>query len=167
MRIALAATVSAVLLAGCGTPVNHATISGKPEVSISGTTPDAVKAAIINEMINRQYRISKDTPYEIAFDKPTDNAAAILLLGSKYDAVPNVRASYYITSTPPTVRVVADLAVITNAGSGFERRTDVNGNEDTLKIQMQLDGIKASLEKPAIAAAGPTTSRPKRPPVRP
>lgn len=156
-----AAFTAGLLLSSCGTPVSHATASGKVEVVINGTTPEATKAALVNEMVNHGYRITKDTPFETAFDRPTDNIAAAVLLGSKYDAQPNARVSYFITPTPPTVRVVADIAIITNPGSGFERRTEMNASQDSVQLQALLDQIKVLLETPAAptVAAKPTKSK--------
>lgn len=158
--VAASAAVAAVLtLGGCGTPVTHATVSGKVEVAITGSTPEAVKAGLVNEMVNHGYRITKDTSYEIAFDRPTDNIAASVLLGSKYDAQPNARVSYFITPTPPIVRVVADIAIITNPGSSFERRTEMNGSQDSVQVQALLDRLKTSLEAPPPVAAKPSKSK--------
>jgi hypothetical protein len=153
------AVLAAMTLGGCGTPVTHATGSGKVEVAINGTAPEAVKAALVNNMLNAGYRITKDTAYEIAFDRPTDNIAVAVLLGSKYDAQPNARVSYSIAATPPTVRVVADIAIITNPGSGFEQRTEMNGSQDSVQVQALLDNMKASLEAPPPVAAKPPKSK--------
>jgi hypothetical protein len=156
-----AALAAVLMLGGCGTPVTHATGSGKVEVAINGAAPEAIKAALVNKMLNSGYRITKDTAYEIAFDRPTDNIAVAVLLGSKYDAQPNARVSYFIASTPPLVRVVADIAIITNPGSGFEQRTEMNGSQDSVRVQALLDEIKASLEAPPPppVAAKPSKSK--------
>lgn len=152
----------AAALAGCGT-VNHQTASGKVEVTITGAPPEAVKAAVVNAMVNRQYRISKDTAFELAFDKPTENVLAAALLGSRYDGIPNTRVSYFLAPTPPSVRVVADFAIITNPGSSYERRTDLNRSEDTAQVQALLDEVKAQLETRAPPPAPAAPPRAKRP----
>lgn len=144
--------LSAVALQGCGTPVEHATASGKVETSITAPSADVVKSALVNEMVNRGYRITKDTPYEVAFDKPSDSVAAQLLFGSRYDGIPNARISYMIASTPPTVRVVADLAIITNPGSAFEQRMPLNNSQESVQAQALLDAVKYKIESPPPAA---------------
>lgn len=151
---ALAAT-----LCGCAS-VDHQTASGKVEVTINAP-PEAVKASIVNAMVNQRYRISKDTAFELAFDKPTDNLLAAAFLGSRYDSTPNTRISYFLAPTPPSVRVVADFAIITNPGSSFERRTDLNRSEDTAQVQALLDDVKAQTEQ--RVAPAPPASRPKKP----
>lgn len=103
--------------------MQHHTPSGKVEATISGASPDDVKAALINEMLNRGYSITNDTSYMISFDRPVDNVFAAALLGSNYDSTPNARISYMLAKVGDATRVVADLAMITNPGSLFERRT--------------------------------------------
>lgn len=83
----------------------------------------------------------------IAFDRPVDNPFAQMFLGSQYDATPNARITYNLIKTKGAVRVIADCAVITNPGSGFERKTDANTNGETANVQGWLNSIKNDLEK--------------------
>jgi len=134
------------LCAACSAPGQLATASRHPEVTISQTTPDKVKSALVSKMIDKGYRITKDSPYELAFDHPMDNILATVLLGSKYDSEPNARVSYSIAQSGEDVRVVTDLAAITNPGSAFERRTDLNGSAEAAKVQAFLDGLRTELK---------------------
>jgi hypothetical protein len=102
------------------------TPSGHAEVTISRLAPDKVKAALVNKMIDRGYRITKDTQFELTFDKPADNAVAVILLSSERGGTPNLRVSYSIAQVGDDVRVVA-VAVISNPGSPYEKRLDLNG----------------------------------------
>lgn len=132
--------IVALSLAGCGAPSKLQTASGKPEVSIPGTTVDAVKPEIVRTMTAEGYRITRDTQYEMAFDRPAQGAAAVLM-GSRYDGVPNSRISFSFAPTGNSVLVTGDAAVITNPGSAFERRTDMNGGPDGTAVQSILDQI--------------------------
>lgn len=120
----------ALALGGCAAPIQHQTASGRPETLIHNTSADSVKSAIVNGMMSKGYRITRDTPYEIAFDKPVENIADQVLLGSKYDSQPSARVSYTLASVGADVRVIADMAIITNPGSAFERRTEMNNGQD-------------------------------------
>ncbi|CAL8981572.1 hypothetical protein RHODGE_RHODGE_02867 [Rhodoplanes serenus] len=102
-------------------------------------------------MVTQKYRITKDTPYELSFDKPVENMAVQVLLGSKYDSQPNARVSYSFAPVDGGTKIFADMAVITNPGSAFERRTDVDGGHDSVAVQSLLDRIKEDLERPAGA----------------
>jgi hypothetical protein len=144
MRVVLAASLFVVVpvaLSGCTHPVQHFTPSGKVE-SVFLAPTDAVKARLVNQMTDWHYTISKDTPYLISFDRPSEDLMANVLLGSKYDSTPNIRVTYTIMQMQSgSVRVVADFAVITNPGSGYERRTPINGSKDTMKFQEMLDRL--------------------------
>lgn len=136
--------LAAVGLTGCTEPVTHATASGKPEVVVRGRNSEWVKGKLVNSMLNRGYSISNDTGYTIAFDRPVQNAFAAALLGSSYDSSPNTRVTFSTAEVSGGTRVVADLAVITNPGSAFERRTAFNGHEDSLQIQQMLNDLAKS-----------------------
>ena len=160
MRL-LAAFALATALLGCAAPQPPSTASGKPEVTIRQASPESVKAAIVNGMLNRGYRITRDTQFELSFDRPVDNVLAAALLGSRYDAIPNARVTFQIAHLAPDVRVVADMAIITNPGSSFERRTDVSAGAEAPKIQEFLDQIAASVRPvPSPQSAKPSPTRP-------
>ena len=159
--IACGFTVLALCCAGCAAPVAHMTASGKPEVTIQRTTADAIKSAIVNRMVNGGYRITKDTPYEVAFDRPVQNIAAQVLLGSKYDSQPNARVSYMIATIGADVRIVTDIAIITNPGSPFEQRTEMNNSQDSSDVQRLLNEIKYTVEPKAAAITPSAKTAPK------
>ena len=145
VRVA-AVIILCFVVASCATPVKHHTASGRPEVTIATTNVEAVKGALISEMVNRGYSITRESDFLVAFDRPVDNVWAAALLGSRYDSTPNARVSYTIARIQDTIRVVADLAIITNPGSAFERQTNMNANEDSRKIQDLMDRVKGNVE---------------------
>jgi hypothetical protein len=106
------------------TPLN--TPSGHPEVMISRTADNKVKAALVREMIAKGFHVTKDTPSELAFDKPLDDKQAQAILGNKVTSTANGRITYSITKVGDDVRVVADLTAVTNPGSASELSTDMN-----------------------------------------
>lgn len=139
--------VVVALLSGCATPVTHNTPSGRPEVTINGVPPNKVSARLTNEMLNWGYNIRKQSDNLIAFDRPTDNLMASALLGSRYDSTPNARITFMLAELGNSTRVVADLQIVTNPGSAFERLTNMNQSQDSRKIQEMLQRIKYQLEQ--------------------
>ena len=138
--------VVVVMTTGCVAPVQHNTASGKPEVTIGTNDVGAVKAALVSEMIDRGYDITTEGDHRLIFDQRVDNVLAAALLGSSYDSTPNARISYTIVRTSGGIRVVADIAIITNPGSAFERRTEMNQHQDSLDVQRALDALKSAVE---------------------
>jgi len=130
---------------GCVEPTVHDTPSGRPEVTLSTKNMDAVRSALINQMLNKGYSITRDTGHSVAFDRPVDNALGAALFGSEYDATPNARIVYTLAALDRSTRVVADIAIITNPGSAFERQTNMNSNQESVKVQEMLDGLKRAL----------------------
>ncbi|MBC6436935.1 MAG: hypothetical protein GDA52_02075 [Rhodobacteraceae bacterium] len=106
----------------------------------------AVKSALVDRMINRGYNLTRDNQFTVAFDRPVENIFAAALLGSRYDSTPNARISYTIVENAGATRVVADMAIITNPGSAFERRTPMNTSQDSLGIQRILNDLKRTIE---------------------
>lgn len=98
-------------------------------------------------MIDKGYTVTKSDDNLVSFDRPVDNVMAKMFLGSNYDSTPNARISFNLIQNKGSVRVVADCVIITNPGSAFERRTDVNNNPDTANIQNWLNQVKRDLEK--------------------
>ena len=140
------ALLSALLCSSCAGVPPPTTASGKPEATISNASPEKVKPALVDQMINAGFRITKDTPYELSFDKPVQNLAVAVLMGSKYDAQPNERVSYTFANLGGSTRVIGDVAIITNPGSAFERRMEVNGGVDSHDLQVLLDKVSADID---------------------
>jgi hypothetical protein len=149
---AVSGLLLALLCVGCVTIERPETASGRPEVTIANASPEAIKPALVSYMLDAGFRITKDTPYELAFDKPVQNIAAAVLFGSRYDAQPNVRVSYSFAQFQSSTRVIADIAVITNPASAFERRTEMNSGVDSADIQVLLDKIKSQLDPTSAGA---------------
>ena len=145
LRILIALASFLTLSACAGTLHRPQTASGRPEVTITNATPEKIKPVLVSEMANAGYRISKDTPYELAFDKPVQNLAMAALLGSRYDSQPNARITYTFAQIGKDTRVIGDVAVITNPGSAFERRTELNNGVDAYDLQTGLQRLSAAM----------------------
>jgi hypothetical protein len=151
MKSALVVLALGCALSACTAATHLDTPSGHAEVTISRVAPDKVKAALVSKMIDKGYRITKDSQFELAFDKPADSAIAIILFSSEAGGTPNMRVAYSIAQVGADVRVVADLALITNPGSAHEQRTDLNGAGKDAPIhdaQAMLDNLRTELTSP-------------------
>lgn len=143
-KLLLALSLSLVL-AACTTPVKHNTPSGRPEATINGREA-AVRKELTNVMVNSGFRLVRSDSSTIVFDRPITNAFAQFALASQYDHQPVARATYTIVDQGKSVRLIGDVASITNPGSAFERRTDFNSSPDSLQMQNVISGVKHSVE---------------------
>lgn len=159
MRILGTAAFCLVLpLMSCRTAEPLATASGKAEATIKAPVT-AIKAQIISRAVDRKFNVTKDTEYLLQVEKPTENMAAAVLLGSKYDAIPAERIVFTFAPLGDGVRVAAALMLVTNPGSAFEQLTPVNAGEGVNQTQNSLDEIKQSLEAPVAPTA---SAKPKK-----
>lgn len=149
---ATTAIVAAFLLTACAT-VDHKTRSGKPEVTIPGATAERVKVELVDAMTTAGFSITRSNDYQLVFDRPTEGVMVALLLGSQYDAIPNARVSFTITELNRSVRVVADIKMVTNPGSAFERLTDWNKSKDAVDVQKALHLLQENLAQSASESA--------------
>lgn len=142
-------------LGGCVTDAassyTPATPSGKAEVTIKAPVA-TIKSAIISGAMNQGLNVTKDTDYLLQLEKPTQNLGAAMLLGSKYDSVPNERYVFTFAPTNDSVRVVVSPMFVTNPGSAFEQLTPITNGQGIQRTQETLTELKTRLE---VASAPP------------
>lgn len=146
--------ISLLFLTGCQTAQPPATASGRPETTINAPVAE-IKALIISRALNNGMSITKDTDYSIQFEKPTDNMAAAVLLGSRFNAIPSER---YIATFAPLgneTRVVISSMIVTNPGTAFEQITPITAGDGINKTQQTLEEIKRIAES-SIGSAPPS-----------
>lgn len=90
---------------------------------------EKVREAIVSEALGAGYQLVRESDLQLVLDRPTDNVAAMVLLGSKFNRQPNARLNIVTTGTAP-VRVDVSPSMVTNPGSGFEQVHDFSGNLD-------------------------------------
>jgi membrane-associated protease RseP (regulator of RpoE activity) len=139
----LIAICMVIFFAGCATikPLN--TTTGKPEIIITDTAKKDISDAIVNTMLSWDFQLQKRDDYILVFGKKNTNIASSVLLGSRYDAVPEWRFTYNLVDYADGVRIIANIAAVTNPGSAFERITDFSkGSQDAQNIQSFLENLK-------------------------
>jgi len=144
---AIVSIVLVVLLAtftGCVTPLN--TPSGRPEVTVTGATTNSVKGALINEMLNDGYVVKRSDENIVVCEKAMDNFAAQMLYGSNFNRQPNARITYNLIELGSSIRIVAQIEIITNPDSGLEQVTPLNNGKDANDVQNMLTRIAARLD---------------------
>src|SRR5690606_37312044 len=119
-----AIALALLALSGCQT-VQHATPSGRPEVTIRAPANN-VKLAYIGTLTNLGYSMIRDTNYQIVMEKPVDNFMANLLMGSEYDPTVEARITATFLELGNQTRVTTDMGIVRNGGSAFEAVTPFN-----------------------------------------
>lgn len=85
MKCRIAWVLAAVALAGCASPVEYSTPSGKPEGRIPGASVAQVSAAIIRHMTSVGGTLSHQTANQLVFQDKSDRTMDSVLFGTRYD----------------------------------------------------------------------------------
>ena len=137
------------LLAGCAiAPVRLNTLSGRPEVTISGVTKKKIVDAVVNRELSKGWDLKSQTDSLLVFTKKDTSFGAKLLFGSKYDTVPENRLTFTMVEVEAGVRVLVKGEIITNPGSAFERVEDMTAAnaKHAETFQATLEEIKTEVE---------------------
>ena len=134
------------LLAACATPITHNTPSGRPEVTISGVKKSVVRERLTDEMLNKGYTIAQSGDSLIVFEHAIDNAMVAFMFSTKFNSTPIARISYSLSETKKGIRIIADCNAVSNPGSGFEQKTSLNNNRDTMAVQNFLTTLQTSMK---------------------
>jgi hypothetical protein len=132
--------ISAMALSGCAAPVKFDTASGRPE-RLFNAPPETVRAALVSELVNRQYTITQESQSLVVGEKLSDNVAANLLMGTGARPQVSVRASFTMINTGSGTRVVGDLGVVQNKGTPFENVIPMSNSQSATEMQSALDAI--------------------------
>jgi PDZ domain len=147
-RMKFAGVVAYLLvLTGCATPMPLATPTGKPEVTIQGAKIEDVKNILTSVAMDWGYTVKNVTDYVAVYEKPNTNALSNALMASQYDPNTMWRLTYSLANLGSAVRVVTNIALVTNPGSAFERLTDFSsGGEGSQQFQTMLLEVKRRME---------------------
>lgn len=134
----LAVAMLCICITGCATvqqtqPLN--TPSGRPEITVPADRVDSVIAYVLSVSIDRGYTIRQQTPAMIMMERPANNLQASMLFGSQFNANPNLRAIWNIIRSEDTTRIIGDLSIVTNPGSGYERANPITGGPAIQQMQ--------------------------------
>lgn len=132
-------------LGACGTLPHAETPTGRPDVTIRAK-PETIKAYLIERISAKGAVLVQETPSTLVFEAPTQNAGAIIMMGTSHQSQPTERYSYTIVKQGNMTRVMANLSIIANQGTAFEKRMDFNRTHEAVAVQASLERMKANLE---------------------
>jgi S1-C subfamily serine protease len=142
---------AAILLSG---GASAACAADRAEVTIPLASADRVKAALANEMLSRGWRLVKDAGLQISFEHSISGVVANMLFSTPAGGAPIERVSFAVVGSREVTRVVADISVVSNAGTAFESSIDTNGGADTPNIQAALDAVSLELSPKRAVTLG-------------
>jgi hypothetical protein len=146
VRVPAVVVLTSLVLAGCAaqSPVLH---PGKPEITISGTTIDKVKTALVAEMSKRKFRVGKETQLEMPFEQPAGGNALQGLSAADAKGNPIERITYTLAPEGADIRIVADIVVIRKLAA-MEKPIDITQGPESQSVQGILEKIAAEVGTP-------------------
>ncbi|MGB8488725.1 MAG: hypothetical protein WCD67_20850 [Xanthobacteraceae bacterium] len=146
VRVPAVVMLTSLVLAGCAasSPALH---PGKPEVTISGTTIDKVKTALVAEMSKRKFRVGKETQLEMPFEQPASGNALQGLSAADAKGNPTERITYTLAPEGADIRIVADIVVVRKLAA-MEKPIDITQGPEAQSVQGILDKIAAEVGTP-------------------
>jgi hypothetical protein len=142
------------MLAGCASAHLPAKPASAAQSLVSGS-PDEVASALVQEMSQRQFVLTRRTAQYLAFDRPIDNAALWPQLGGSPDALPRARVVMTLTPVGPATRVAAEMMVIAEPGTSREHFVSMA----SLGVDPRMDDILGDAQATVIADRGSSDPR--------
>lgn len=138
--------LAAALLSGCAAdPVKYTTPSGKPEARFPGASVAQVSETIIRKLTGAGATLWRQTPNQLIFQDKSQQTLDSVLFGSRYDPDVYGRIRFTLFEAGGAVGVVAECAMVQNAGSAFERESDLTHSKGCAGTQGLLDLIGREL----------------------
>ncbi len=135
----LAASVIALALASCGTTQEVTQAPAvRPDVLVPSKDLNLVRGVLINRMTGIGYRVTTDAPATITFEKQLEQSSGFL--GGMFGGPPYARVTTVLAESGGAIRIVAELATVTNPGTSNEQRSELRGKEPEA-VQQTLESV--------------------------
>lgn len=114
-------------------------------------SPNIARTTIVGTYLNLGYSLLRDTDYQVVMQEAGLPGAVDALLGPGT----NYRITFTLLPQDTRTRVVADGALVSRAGTAFERAIETNLGAPATRVQFILDQIAVGLaaQKPADRVA--------------
>ena len=138
-----------------------AAIPTKPEVFLPSVPKKEVMNAIVAAMVQDGYDLKGASDYHLVFGKRVTDYGSRMLFGSRWDSTPELRVQYTLAERMDTgldrrlttirtgqtsgVHVTANVQLVTNPGTGFERVTDWNGSQEARELEQLFQRTRLDL----------------------
>jgi hypothetical protein len=139
------------LLLGCTSAPPPLPQPTNPQVTISGTSPDRVKKALVAEMSKHKFHVAKDGGQTISFEQPASKAALDSLPSRAVrGGSPVERVTFTIAPEKDDLQVIADVVILRKLAA-MEGETEINQGSEGHSVQAILDQIASQVGTPKPA----------------
>jgi hypothetical protein len=136
------------LLFGCTSAPLPLPQPTNPQVTISGTSLDRVKKALVTEMSKRKFHVAKENGQTISFEQPASKTALESLSSRAVrGGNPVERITFTIASEKDDIQVSADVVILRKLAA-MEGETEINQGSEGQTVQAILDQIASQVGTP-------------------
>jgi hypothetical protein len=136
------------VLFGCTSATPPLPQPTNPQVTISGTSLDRVKKALVAEMSKRKFHVAKESGQTLAFEQPASKAALESLSSRAVrGGNPVERVIFTIASEKDDIQVTADVTILRKLAA-MEGETEINQGPEGQSVQAILDQIASQVGTP-------------------
>ncbi|HQS18635.1 hypothetical protein [Reyranella sp.] len=108
-------------LAACDRAPAITTASGKPDVLMRAVDRTCVRETILNNLLTNGWSIKSTSEVQIVVERQAPPSMAAALLSTGYSGAPYQRVTFNLVPSGPDLRLVADMAWVSNANTRFEK----------------------------------------------
>ena len=146
MRRFLTFGVLVFFLSGCATMGRLQTPSGRPEVSIEGTTIKDATNACVSSLSANGWQIEQAADYMVQAVHTSDNMTVDFMWGSSYDFHQTwYRMIFTFVKESNGVRIYGVQQVVANRGTGFEKVLQLTSQKAYESTQSYLEQIRNTI----------------------
>jgi hypothetical protein len=140
----------ACLLWGCAATTE--TYPTKPQVTITSTSVDRVKTALVSETSKRKFRVVKNNGQDITFEQAASSTALQGLSSIAGHGNPIERVTYAMAPEKDDMHVTANIVLVRKLAA-MEQETDINQGPEGQTVQAILDKIASDVGALKISKA--------------
>lgn len=143
-----------LMLLGCATYKPLPTASGAPEVTVEGKSKADVKNILMNKMIDRGFKLHKESESSLTFSRQSSSIGASILASAQMGQATDQRINLNLMEAGKGTRVVASLELVGYPGTSHEQSQDWTRTRYGNEFQGTLEDILLN-DNPKITHALP------------
>lgn len=124
---------AALALAACSDQTIN-TPSGFPEVTLQNVNADCVRQHMQSSAMSMGSLVRTSNDNMLIVGKPTKNMLAVALMGTGLNATPEERATIMYARLGNDLRIVAQLSMVSNPGTGLEHSVPTSNRQDAAAL---------------------------------
>lgn len=118
-----------------------------PEITIDNVSSKQVVDIIAEEMRNNKFKIYSLTDSKIIVGRKSGQELISFAYGSSFYGIAEERIVYNIIKIGNSVKVTADILILANPETSFEKITSLNNTRYAQSMQASLDSLKTSIQQ--------------------